>query len=280
MDTSVLVDARVESGWKLLRTLEDYRILVQSMGWQYFAEADSWSLAVSTPEAEEMDLSGLYLGVDRIMRVTNLRSDIGLMDISLQTPNEGLALLLKPLAAEFGMAGRRFVRATIAGMYVDDLYVYRALYEPISMYSGYSIGEQIMPPIDTTHKMEFFIYPPNPSAEAVWQSRTDPTLSSGIAGGRAPTLLVSSRLRRVLGITHEAAVTRGLWGQNGDRHAVWRFLHDCGTAYVRRLIDLMSRSGGQYLPPEAPEHILDSSMPDYGFAGLSDEELLDHELEP
>ena len=124
MDTITLVDDQIADGQNLLARLARENIPVRAACWVKPVDEDRWSLYIATPLVDEKGPTGAYREVFRVMRLLGSRwvgdSDVKLIGEKHPITGEVLGLLQRLP----GMTALRSRRTLLAGLPVDEVYVY------------------------------------------------------------------------------------------------------------------------------------------------------------
>jgi hypothetical protein len=125
VDKTTLVEADIEAGAKLIRALDAANFPLSAALWLYLPEEEDWRLILATPLVREKGPRAAYELVQKVlMELPNL--PLSLDQISLVDPNDRTVSLLRlAISTGPGIAGVRFSRNTINGVYIEDAYLYR-----------------------------------------------------------------------------------------------------------------------------------------------------------
>jgi len=126
--TESLSDSMIQSGIKLIERLDAVNTNIKSSFWFYVSEEKIWKLIIASPL---VDTEGPREYYKKIVEVNSLAEEleetISLHDISVtNTSNQIVQLLKSAINTGKEIAGIRFSKNTINGMFIEDTYIYRS----------------------------------------------------------------------------------------------------------------------------------------------------------
>lgn len=122
-----LVESDIEAGRKLLNELKkiDSHFLVRSAFWLYRPESFDWRLFIATPLVDQRGPASAYSDVQGALRSLPPSVSISLQDVSVVSPNDKLAKLMKnAVHIPNDAPGVRFARTRLNDTFVEDAYIY------------------------------------------------------------------------------------------------------------------------------------------------------------
>jgi hypothetical protein len=123
MVKNTLSDEMIRSGADVIRRLDEVKFIVDAALWFYFTESSQWHLVLASPEVR---LSGPKRAYRQVQSALKKLPSVPLQDIVILDSNDPLIALLKiAIQTGPGIAGVRFSRNTINGIFVEDAYIYR-----------------------------------------------------------------------------------------------------------------------------------------------------------
>jgi hypothetical protein len=123
MVKSVLVDAKIEAGAELVRSLDRRGFLVSSAFWYLDSETEGWRLILAMPA---VDREGAHAVYRKIQAIAKSLPELSLFDISVVSPSDSLVRRMNQVIQTGPVvSGIRFTGNTIGGILVDDAYIYR-----------------------------------------------------------------------------------------------------------------------------------------------------------
>ncbi|MBL4606672.1 MAG: hypothetical protein JKY01_02450 [Pseudomonadales bacterium] len=126
--TESLSDSMIKTGAKLIERLDANNAAIKSSFWLYSHEEKTWKLIVASPL---VDTEGPREYYKRIVAMNgqaeNSEEIISLNDIGVTNTSNQIAQLLKfAIDTGEGVAGIRFSKNTINGIFIEDTYIYRS----------------------------------------------------------------------------------------------------------------------------------------------------------
>lgn len=126
MVKATLVDADMEAGEKLLRTLDEAGLEVTAAFWFYSSETGEWKLIIACQEVTTDGPKQAYEKVQEHLGKLREQYNISLQNVSLVSPTNDIVKLLGT-AIKTGPTVKhiRFTRNVINNVFVEDAYIYR-----------------------------------------------------------------------------------------------------------------------------------------------------------
>lgn len=122
-----LVESDIEGGRRLVKALSelDTHFRVLAAFWIYLPETMEWRLIIATPLIDQKGPFSSYTHVQRVLRSLNPPPSITLQDISVVSPRDKLAKVIKrAIRVPRGSLGVRVGSTRIDDTFVEDAYVY------------------------------------------------------------------------------------------------------------------------------------------------------------
>ena len=127
--TDALSEKMIDAGAKLVERLDADGASIKSALWLYFPDSRNWKLILASETVETDGPKKLYEKIQGANRNTVEPDEIvSLNDIGVTTPkHELISVLAMMIGTGQGIAGIRFTRNNINGVYIDDAYIYRSI---------------------------------------------------------------------------------------------------------------------------------------------------------
>ena len=123
-----LVESDIEEGRKLLDELAriNSHFLVRAAFWFYRPEVFEWRLYIATPLVDQRGPASAYTDIQGALRSLPKPFSISMQDISVVSPTDRLAKVIKKtVRIPNGAKGVRFAKTRLDDTYIEDAYVYR-----------------------------------------------------------------------------------------------------------------------------------------------------------
>lgn len=126
--TDALSDNMIQTGAKLIERLDLSGAKIKSALWLYNPDVRNWKLILTSESVETDGPRKLYEKVQDANKKAKPSEDIiSLNDIGVTAPShELISLLAMTIGTGEDIAGIRFSRNNINGLYIDDAYIYRS----------------------------------------------------------------------------------------------------------------------------------------------------------
>ncbi len=126
--TESLSDSMIQSGIKLIERLDAVNTNIKSSFWLYVSEEKIWKLIIASPLVDTEGPREYYKKIVEVNALAGeLEETISLHDISVtNTSNQIVQLLKSAINTGKEIAGIRFSKNTINGMFIEDTYIYRS----------------------------------------------------------------------------------------------------------------------------------------------------------
>ena len=125
MDTTALVENRIDEGKRLVETLVSSRFPVDAAFWLYFPEAAEWRLVVATPLYDTKGPRATYARIDTVLSSATSPAPMALTDITVRSPSDELIEALRSAnRIGTGVVGRRLRGVALDGVFIEDAYIY------------------------------------------------------------------------------------------------------------------------------------------------------------
>ena len=126
MDKTALVDTDIEDGKRIIGSLDDAEFPVSDALWSYLPDNNEWRLMIASPRVDTRGPRQAYEEVQSVLTGLSPAVRTALSDVSLVGTNDSLVRLLRRVIATGpGISGIRFTRNTIAGVFIEDAFIYR-----------------------------------------------------------------------------------------------------------------------------------------------------------
>jgi hypothetical protein len=127
MVTESLVESDIEDGRKLLDELKsiDSHFLVEAAFWLLRPEVLDWRLYIASPLVDQRGTSIAYTKIQGALRSLPRPLSISMQEISVVSPADRLAKVIKKTRIPNGVKGVRFAKTRLDDTYIEDAYVYR-----------------------------------------------------------------------------------------------------------------------------------------------------------
>ncbi|HXH27332.1 MAG TPA: hypothetical protein VNG90_05545 [Candidatus Acidoferrum sp.] len=129
VDNSFLSDKTISLGETLLTRLDRSVFKPSAFLWFYFADAQTWRLIIAADVFAKRPIAESYRDFIEEFRSNPHIGTVGLENITLLSPRDGLLELLRTVpfihtAAE-DISGIRFKSNVINNVFISDVYIYR-----------------------------------------------------------------------------------------------------------------------------------------------------------
>ncbi|MCQ8116255.1 hypothetical protein [Methylomonas rosea] len=126
--TETLSQQMIDAGSILLKKLDEANADVKSAFWLFFSEEKTWKLILASPLVGSYGPREFYKKiVISNQQATDLDNIVSLNDIGVtNTDNQVVQLLSFAVGTGDVIAGIRFSRNTINGVFIEDSYIYRS----------------------------------------------------------------------------------------------------------------------------------------------------------
>jgi len=126
--TESLSDSMIQSGMKLIERLDAINANIKSSFWFYVSEEKIWKLIIASPLVDTEGPREYYKKIVEVnLLAEEIEETISLHDISVtNTSNQIVQLLKSAINTGKEIAGIRFSKNTINGMFIEDTYIYRS----------------------------------------------------------------------------------------------------------------------------------------------------------